>query len=240
MTMLPQPTSPPHTARSPLWVRIGFWGCVVIGAAAVIRRLFALAAPAHNGPPQMTGLDDAFASHAVLTLAHIVPALLFVLVAPFAVFESFGSLRWPERILFPLGAIVGVTAYAMTAYSIGGWIERVAIYLFDTLFLYSLARAFVYRQRGETILKRRWLLRSIAILLGVATARPVMGVFFATSRLTHLAPSQFFGIAMWIGFSVNLLIFEFWIRSADRRRPGHESASAAALNSSRPTHGYSL
>ena len=240
MTTLPQPGSPPQIAGSPLWLRIGFWACVVIGAAAVIRRIIALAAPAHNGPPQMAALDDAFASHAVLTLAHIVPAILFVLLAPFAVFERFGSLRWPESILFPLGAIVGLTSYAMTAYSIGGWTERSAIYLFDSLFLYSLSRAFVYRQRGEAILKRRWLLRSIAILLGVATARPVMGVFFATSRLTHLTPRQFFGIAMWIGFSINLLVFEVWIRSADRRSPAHESAQAVPLNPSQPTHGYSL
>ena len=48
-------------------------------------------------------------------------------------------------------------------------------------------------------------------------ARPVMAIFFATSRLTHLRPDEFFGIAMWLGFSFNLLVFELWIRSADRR-----------------------
>ena len=219
MTNLPR--RPINVSRdqssSPLWLRTGFWICIVIGAAVVVRRIFALAAPAHNGPPQMVGLDEAFASHARLTLAHIVPALLFVLVAPFAVFGRFARLSWPERILFPLGAVVGVTGYAMTAYSIGGWIERCAIYFFDTLFLYCLARAFAHRQRGEPALKRRWLLRSIAILLGVATARPVMGVFFATSPMTHLRPQDFFGIAMWAGFSINWLVFELWIRSADRR-----------------------
>lgn len=218
MTTFPQAASSSSHPKSPAWLRFGFWICVLIGAAAVIRRLVALAAPAQSGPPQMVGLDAVFASHTALTLAHILPAILFVLLAPFAVFSRFARLRWPvERILFPLGAIVGLTAYAMTIYSIGGWTERIAIYLFDTLFLYSLARAFAYRQRGEPNLKRRWLLRSIAILLGIATARPVMGFFFATSRLTHLKTSQFFGIAMWIGFSVNLLIFELWIRSADRR-----------------------
>ena len=41
-----------------------------------------------------------------------------------------------------------------------------------------------------------------------------MGVFFATSRLTHLTPSQFFGIAFWIGFSINtFLAIEIWLRS---------------------------
>jgi hypothetical protein len=165
----------------------------------------------------MAGLDDSFASHTALTLAHIIPALFFVLLSPFVVFSRFARLQWPERILFPLGAIVGLTAYAMSAFAVGGWIERSAVFFFDTLFLYSLARAFSHRQRGEPLLKRRWLLRSIAILLGIATTRPVMGVFFATSTATHLVPSQFFGIAFWIGFSINTLVFEFWLRSADRR-----------------------
>ena len=86
------------------------------------------------------------------------------------------------------------------------------------LFLFSLFRSYSYRHQDELVLERRWLLRAIAILLGIATTRPVMGIFFATSRLTHLAPSQFFGIAFWIGFSINTLLFELWIRSDDRRR----------------------
>jgi hypothetical protein len=219
MATSPQPIPTARSAgyRSPTPLRIGFWICIVLAVAVVIRRLFALAAPSHGGPPQMAGLDDAFASHAALTLAHIIPALLFVLLAPFVVFSRFACLHWPERILFPLGAIVGLTAYAMSAFAVGGWIERSAVFFFDTLFLYSLARAFWQRQRGEPLLKRRWLLRSIAILLGIATTRPVMGVFFATSTATHLVPSQFFGVAFWIGFSINTLVFELWLHSAARR-----------------------
>ncbi len=226
MTTVPQ-LSPAPLPRSPLWLRTGFWICVVIGASAVLRRIFALAVPSQGGPPQMAGLDQDFAAHAGLTLEHIIPAILFVLLAPLVVFSRFGRLHWPERILFPLGAIVGLTAYGMTIYSIGGWTERVAIYLFDTLFLYSLVRA--YRYRGEPERKRRWLLRSIAILLGIGTARPVMGLFFATSRLTHLTPDQFFGIAMWAGFSINLIVFELWIRSADRRARPAATARGSAI-----------
>ena len=205
----------PNSTPAPL--RIGFWICTFIAVAVVLRRLFALAAPSQGGPPQMAALDNDFASHAALTMAHIIPALLFVLISPFVAFSRFARLQWPERILFPLGTIVALTAYAMSAFAVGGWIERSAVFFFDTLFLYSLARAFWHRRRGEPDLKRRWLLRSIAILLGIATTRPVMGVFFATSAATHLVPSQFFGIAFWIGFSINTLVFEFWLRSADRR-----------------------
>ena len=121
--------------KAPLWMRIGFWICIVIAIAVVIRRVLALAYPPHSAPPQMAALDAAFASHAALTLAHILPALAFVLIAPLVVFRTSFGAGWAERVLFPLGAIVGITAYAMSRYSIGGWIERSAVFLFTSLFL---------------------------------------------------------------------------------------------------------
>jgi hypothetical protein len=60
------------------------------------------------------------------------------------------------------------------------------------------------------------MVRAIVVLLGIATTRPVMGVFFATSRVTHLTPVQFFGIAFWIGFSINLVAVEIWLRKRNQ------------------------
>jgi len=213
--------------HSPLWLRIGFWICIAISVAVVLRRVSALIHPSSGGPPQMAGLDDTFASHAALTLVHILPALLFVLIAPVIVFRHRPRPSWINAAFYAFGAIVGLTAYAMSAYSIGGWTERSAVFFFDTLFLFSLVRSWRYRLTGDSA-ARRWELRSIAILLGIATTRPVMGVFFATSRATHLLPQQFFGIAFWIGFSVNVLVFELWIRSIDRRLD-HRAHSQAPI-----------
>jgi len=206
---LPAPPSP-----SPLSLRIGFWLCIVIAVAVVIRRVLALAYPPRSAPPQMAGLDEAFASHAALTLAHILPALAFVLLAPFVVFRKSLTPSWAERAIYPLGLIVGLTAYAMSTFSVGGWIERSAVLLLDTLFLLSLLRAWLYRRKSELLQARRWILRAIVILLGIATTRPVMSIFFATAPLTHLTPNQFFGIAFWIGFSINAIVIELWLRSS--------------------------
>jgi hypothetical protein len=209
---------------SPLWLRIGFWACIGISVAVVLRRVLALAYPPRSAPPQLAALDAVFASHATLTLAHILPALLFVLVAPLVVFSTPANAAWPERLIFPLGIVVGFTAYAMNVYPVGGWVERSAVLTFNSIFLFSLLRAYWHRQRGEAILKRRWMLRAIAVLLGIATTRPVMGIFFATSPLTHLAPSQFFGIAFWIGFSINTFVIELWLRSRERHVQGERMA----------------
>ena len=77
------------TQPLPLWLRAGFWVCVVIAVAVVIRRVFALADPPQSGPPQLVALDQVFASHGALTLAHILPALAFVLITPFLGFSPF-------------------------------------------------------------------------------------------------------------------------------------------------------
>ena len=156
-----------------------------------------------------------FASHAALTLAHILAALGFVITIPFLYMRRFTGVAWIERLFFPLGAIVGITAYAMSTDSVGGWTERSAVLVFNTLFLFSLVWAWQIRQNRA--LKLRWITRAVGILLGIATTRPVMGTFFATSRLTHLEPRQFFGIAFWIGFSINTLIVESWLRSESGR-----------------------
>jgi hypothetical protein len=199
------------------WLRIGFWACVVIAIAAVVRRVFALLNPAQSGPPQLTGLDRGFASHEALTLAHIIPAAAFVVLSPVALLYRKRETSWAERWLFLLGLVTGLTAFAMSAYSVGGWTERSAVLFFNCLFLYSLIRAWRFSVLHETGRQRRWLLRAVVVLLGIATTRPVMGIFFATSRLTHLNPAQFFGIAFWIGFSINWIVVEAWLHSRDNQ-----------------------
>jgi hypothetical protein len=214
----------PATRAVPRWLLVGFWACIVIAVAAVIRRMVALAHPS-TAAPQLAALDGVFASHAKLTLAHILPALAFVLVSPFFVFRRSAETAWPDYLLFPLGGVVGITAYAMSVFSVGGWVERSAVLLFNTLFLFSLFCAYRHMRRGELLAKRRWMIRAVAILLGIATTRPVMGIFFATSGLTHLAPNQFFGIAFWIGFSINTLLVEFWFSAKNRKLHAHPSSS---------------
>ena len=205
--------------RSPLWARIGFWACTAIAVAVAVRRILALTFPPKSAPPQLAALDTFFSSHAALTLAHIIPALAFVLVAPFVVIRP-STRAWAKEFIYPLGAVVGITAYAMSVHAVGGWIERSAVLFFNSLFLFSLIRAYRYGRQDDPR-ERPWMLRAIVVLLGIATTRPVMGVFFATSRLTHLTPHQFFGIAFWIGFSINVLVFEIWVRSQGRlSQPG--------------------
>ena len=202
------------SARFPLGLKIGFWFCMVIAIAVVLRRLVALSTPpSPSAPPQLAGLDAYFTAHAALTYVHILCALAFVLLLPLLFWRRTRNSAALQRAIFPFGLIVGITAYAMSVHAVGGWLERAAVLFFNTLFLFALYRAWRFSRRNDRPQQQRWMLRAIAILLGIATTRPVMGVFFATSPITHLTPAQFFGIAFWIGFSLNTIVMELWLRT---------------------------
>ena len=202
----------------PAWLKAGFWFCLVIAVAVVIRRIVSLStAGASSAPPEMSRLDDWFRSHAILTWVHITAALAFVLSLPIVFRVNPRNAGPLHKVFFALGAVTGATAYAMSRYAVGGWLERSAVLVFDTLFLLCLAKAYEAGRKGDALHQRIWMTRAVAVLLGIATTRPVMGIFFATARLTHLTASQFFGIAFWIGFSINTIVIELWLRSAFRR-----------------------
>jgi hypothetical protein len=206
---------PNRVIGHPLWLLTGFWIGVAIALAVVLRRVSELLSPSHGRPPQMAAIDATFGSHALLTLIHILPAAIFILLAA-VVLCRWNEGAGTERLFFLFGFITGVTAYAMSLYAIGGWVERSAILIFDTWFLISLGRAWWLRQQHRTLQKREWMTRAVGIVLGIATTRPVMGIFFATSARSHLSANQFFGIAFWIGFSINVIVIELWLHS--RRR----------------------
>lgn len=188
-----------------------------IAAAVVVRRISALVSPPRNVPAQLAGLDQVFADKETLTLTHIIPGLAFVILVPFQLSRSWRNRhlrahRWMGRIVMILGVIIGISALAMSTNPIGGAIEASATIFFDLFFLFALTKAYLHIRRREIALHREWIIRAMAIALGIATVRPIMGFFFATSRLTGLRPHQFFGIAFWIGFSLTYLVGELWIR----------------------------
>jgi hypothetical protein len=206
-----------HSGQTSTWTRPVLYILCFIAAAAALRRIVALLIVSTSSRVgQYADLDAAFAARKALTLAHIIPALAFVLLLPLWFSAKMRSNEPARRrltwLLFALGFVVGITAIPLVANPVGGATELSAIIVFDSLFLISFARAFQLFLKHKPHY-REWMLRAIAVLLGIATTRPVMGVFFATARLTHLEPRQFFGIAFWIGFGVTYLAGEWYLRT---------------------------
>ena len=158
--------------------------------------------------------------HPILTMIHIVPGLLFMILGPFQFSQSIRARhlqwhRWNGRIFMTIGFIIGVSALLMsfTMQSIGGVNQAAATILFGFFFLFALSKAFWHIRRRQVTLHRQWMIRAFAIGLAVATIRPIVGIFFATSRFSGLTPVQFFGTAFWIGFVLHLIAAEAWIHA---------------------------
>ena len=206
-----------RTLTYPRGLRVWFWICVVIALGVVARRLKELIAPSVNPSSPMAQLESAINSHAALTAAHIIPAGIFVLCSIFVLRRTTTAGRPLHWTFFISGWITGLTAYAMAYNAFGGWIERSAVLTFGTWFLYSLTQAFIFFRSTAPEPQKRWSIRAVGVLLGIAATRPVMGLFFATAPLTHLVPRQFFGMAFWVGFLLNTAITETWLRVAHPR-----------------------
>jgi hypothetical protein len=185
---------------------------VLIGIAMVIRRTLILTAiiPSVN-PRGGLPFDTGFGKHPVITFVHIVPGLLFMILALFQlpVSESRGLLK---RQLFILtGLWVGCSAVCMPfiMLPIGGINEAASSVLYALLFIFFGLRAWMNLQRKNWTGYREWLIRFLAIGVAISTVRPIMVLFFA---LTKLPPSIFFGTAFWLGFTIHLIAAESWIR----------------------------
>src|SRR5580704_3555332 len=174
---------------------------------------------------QLTGLDDLFAHHPILTLVHIVPGTLFMILGPLQFSSTIrtrhlGWHRWSGRVFVICGLVIGISALVMSFRmpAIGGVNQAAATTLFGSFFLFAVCKAFWHIRRREIVLHREWMIRAFSIGLAVATIRPIVGIFFATSPLTDLTPREFFGIAFWIGFVLHLIAAEAWIRTTSERQ----------------------
>ncbi len=225
-------TVTPSSTSSIFWWPVFLLLCCIAAGVALRRIVVLISPPAAPRASQFGALDAAFASRDLLTLCHVVPALLFILLLPVWFLKSARNRpilhrRLSYALLF-LGAIVGVTALLLSLHPFGGINEATAAILYDCLFLFSLAHASLMLIRNDLELYRRWMIRAVAVLIGIAATRPVMGVFFATESITHLQPQQFFGTAFWIGFTSTYIAGEAYLRS----HPWSPSAPLRRINGS--------
>jgi len=201
------------------------WAAVIflalIGLAVAVRRSVVLLRPgavsARNNPA--AALDRAFDDRRTLTLAHIVPATLFMILGPLQFVRRLREKhprihRWSGRIFLAASAAVGITGLTLAfGKTVGGVDEKAAIVLFGSFFLIALAKALRHALRREFAQHREWMIRGYAIGLAVATIRPIMVTFFAAAMLRGHRPDphEFFGTAFWIGFTLQTIAAEIWI-----------------------------
>src|SRR3981081_3998340 len=184
-----------------LWTAVIF--LAFVGLAVATRRSIVVLKPGTLSAANNPGaeLDRHFANRRTLTLSHILPAILFMVLGPLQFVRSLRSKhpqfhRWSGRIFLTASAVVGATGLTMAfGKTIGGVDEKAAIALFGSFFLIALAKALRHALRRDVAQHREWMIRGYAIGLAVATIRPIMGTFFAAAVLRghRTDPKEFFG-----------------------------------------------
>ncbi len=190
-----------------LWA--GTWTLTVIGVLMVLRRIGIMAGYGKWLISPRFPFDTGLHNFPVLTIIHIIPGLVFILLGPFQFLKTKNAAQGKSRIVFIIASyIVGISALVMPFITLplGGLNEAVASSFFALYFLVSITRSL--RNRYRPGMQWEWLLRAYAVGLAIATVRPIMALSFA---FFGLRPQTFLGTAFWIGFSLHAIIAEVWI-----------------------------
>lgn len=159
--------------------------------------------------------------HPRVALLHMIPGLLFLTLGPLQFIprvrqRHLGFHRGLGRVLTLCAAVSGlfalIVSFRLPAF--GGLSTQAATVFFGVIFLFSLAKAIRHIRRKEVLLHREWMIRTFALAMGAATIRLIVGLFLA---LSNRASEEVFGTSFWLGFSLNLLVAEVWIRQTRGR-----------------------
>src|SRR5258706_2596117 len=177
-----------------LWVAVIL--LALIGVAVATRRATVLVKPgamsARKNPA--AGLDEHFAREKTLTLLHVLPGMIFMILGPLQFVKGLRAKhpevhRWSGRIFLTASAVIGVTGLTMAARgTIGGADERAAIFIFGSFFLVALCKALWHAMKKDFVRHREWMIPWYAVGLAVATIRPIMAGFLSVSGIHRPAP----------------------------------------------------
>jgi uncharacterized membrane protein len=177
-----------------------------------------------------------YVAHPWPAYLHIAPGLVYLLGAPLQLSARFRRRhlalhRRLGRVLIGCAAFsVGMALFIGISHPFGGWAEGAATVVFGLWLLACLAVAFAAVRRRDIAEHRRWMIRAFAVGIGIATIRLWAGVFIALQHVMTSEPpngpvASTFGLAFWLGLSVNVAVGEWWLRRPPPRRAPVTSGS---------------
>jgi len=166
--------------------------------------------------------DGQYRAHPLAMLAHIVPSGVFLALLPVQLSRPVrtrfpGLHRWTGRTLIVLGVVSGATAlYFGLGMPFGGIGEAIVIALVAAWFFTSILRAWLSIRRGDVAHHREWMLRAVAVAIGVSVVRVVGAPTDLAFTPMGMSPRNVFVLALWLGWLLTAAVTEWWIR---RTRP---------------------
>lgn len=166
--------------------------------------------------------DQHYASYLLLTLFHLIPGTLFMLLGPLQFSASIHN-RWPQyhrcagRILLLCGLLTAITGLVMNATfpPVGGFLKAMVLTFFGVFQVVALLIAWRAIVKRKITIHRDWMIRAFAIALGVSTMRlfmiPYFIVFGMPGNLT-------IDVVTCFGFLFNWLVAEIVINRLHKQK----------------------
>ncbi len=184
---------------------------VATGIFAAIRQI----------PPHPNSYNPGIPAHPNITLLHVIPGLIFMLLGPFQFikkirssfpgFHKFsGYLIVSSAILAGISSLIIVLMFPYAKYDerVGVIEEQIPNLVFGILFMFFAIRG-VWYIRNKRIQKHRAdMIRLFSIGLGISVFRILM----IGTAILGISPLNFIAIYFWLGFGITYGIGEWYIR----------------------------
>lgn len=199
---------------------------------------------ASERPAELDRFDSRFGDDPLMTMLHILPGGLLLLLAPFQFSPRIRNRhirfhRASGRVLVG-SAVVSALAgfYFGLRMPYGGSAEAAAIVVFGGILLVSVTLAVIAIRRGDVARHREWMIRAFAVAVGIATVRVVGMVLDVLLTPAGVGPADVFVLSLWTGWILTLAAAEAWIRYTRGARHQLAFRSVVGAGASPQTGGF--
>jgi uncharacterized membrane protein len=194
------------------WIPISLWALGSLAILSGFFRTWVTTEALVTGVIPVDPSDAHYTNNALLTLLHVVPGVIFLLLGPLQFISDIRKHwpklhRWAGRLFILSGFTFAVTALIINVSfpPFGGQFKSLAVYIFSIAQILTLGIALHAVLQRDFIRHRAWMMRAFAIGLAISTMR----IFFIPAYLLFGVPNDLtVALGMWIGFLVNILVVE--------------------------------
>ncbi len=171
--------------------------------------------------------DGRYVQFSLVSWMHLIPGLLIFGLGPLQFIRPIRKKyinfhRWSGRVWLTAGAIAAFSGGFIGIFQPfagvdgQGFNESMATVFFAIYTLFCMYKAYTSIRARKFGIHREWMIRSWALMLGIATERVILGILMST---TGIDIAVLFGTTFWMAAVINISVSEIWINLT--RTPGN-------------------
>lgn len=166
----------------------------------------------------LPAMQQNFRTHAIGIVAHIVGAVLALLIGPLQFWATLRR-RWPQlhralgRIYLGIGVLVGgLAGLYMAMYAYGGLVAKLGFACLALAWLYTGYQAYASIRAGAVERHRAWMVRNFSLTLAAVSLR----VYLPLSMVAGIDFGTAYPVIAWLCWVPNLLLAQWSLSRRDQ------------------------